>query len=245
MPGTSHPFTRIADHYRTAILSGELEPGTKLPSQRELCQRWNVASATVSRALQSLQVEGYIRTSQRGTFVADEPAVAASGRDRLLQVHRIRTSLMMGETSVVTRAELCQPPLYVQDLFNLDPGDQLVRRDFVVGKGRQRLMFQGVYYPAEFAALVPELLSTAPGKNAGLLAKILDATNRTINHARDDMHGRAANAREASALGIQIGAPILAGVHRWSDNDGIIEYGEWCIPTRFTIGYEYNPQALS
>jgi GntR family transcriptional regulator len=28
---------------------------------------------------------------------------------------------------------------------------------------------------------------------------------------------------------------------RWSDDDGVIEYGEACLPERLTIGYEYKP----
>ncbi|MFE4515437.1 GntR family transcriptional regulator [Kitasatospora sp. NPDC056783] len=233
-------FSGIADHYRQQILTGKLDAGTKLPAQREMCESWGVSAATMTRALQQLVIEGYLFTSPRGTFVADEPTITASGRDRLLQVQRVRSSLMDHETCIVTVAELKVPPLYVQELFGLDPGDQLVRREFVTGRGRQRTMYQGVYYPAEFAARVPDLLSTAPGKNAGLLGRVLEATGRTITHARDDMHGRNANQREASALGIPNGAAILAGVHRWSDEQGVIEYGEWCIPTRYTIGYEYS-----
>jgi GntR family transcriptional regulator len=232
-------FSKIADHYRRQILTGELDSGVRLPTQREMCKSWGVSAATMTKALQQLVVEGYLFTSPRGTFVADDPTVTASGRDRLLQVQRVRSSLMEHESSIVTVAELKVPPLYVQEIFGLDPGDQLVRREFVTGRGRQRTMYQGVYYPAEFAARIPDLLSTAPGKNAGLLGRILEATGRTITHARDDMHGRNANQREASALGIPNGAAILAGVHRWSDEEGVIEYGEWCIPTRFTIGYEY------
>lgn len=234
-------FTKIADHYRHQILTGELDSGIRLPTQRDMCKTWGVSAATMTRALQQLIVEGYLYTSPRGTFVADEPAVTASGRDRLLQVERVRSSLMDQETSRVLVAELKVPPLYVQEIFGLDPGDQLVRREFVTGRGKHRTMYQGVYYPAEFAALVPDLLSTAPGKNAGLLGRILEATGRNITRARDDMHGREANRREASHLGIAAGAAILAGVHRWSDGQGVIEYGEWCIPTRFTIGYEYSP----
>ncbi|MFJ9691572.1 GntR family transcriptional regulator [Kitasatospora sp. NPDC101183] len=233
-------FMRIADHYRRLILTGELDPGTKLATQRELSKTWGVSIATVTGAVQQLVVEGYLLTSPRGTFVADEPEVTSAPRDRLLHVQRVRSSLMDHETSIVTVAELKVPPLYVQELFGLDPGDQLVRREFVTGRGKNRTMYQGVYYPAEFAALVPDLLSTAPGTNAGLLAKVLAATDRTIRHARDDMHGRSSNAREASALGISVGSPILAGVHRWSDERGVIEYGEWCIPARYTIGYEYG-----
>jgi GntR family transcriptional regulator len=53
------------------------------------------------------------------------------------------------------------------------------------------------------------------------------------------MHGRAADEREAKFLGLPVGAPILALVHEWSDDQGIIEYSEWCLPTSVTIGYEY------
>lgn len=234
-------FTIIADHFRARILSGELEPGAKLPTNREVSGQWQVAAATVSRALQALQVEGYIRTTPRGTFVADDPRVTLSARDRLARVQRVKSILADGETSRVTAAALVVPPLYVAELFDLDAGDQVVRREWLAGRGQTRTVFAVTWYPAQFAALVPDLLSTAPGKNAGLSARVLEATGRTITYARDDMHGREADAREASALGLKVGAAILAGAHRWADDDGVIEYGEWCLPPRFTIGYEYQP----
>ncbi|MFE7131702.1 GntR family transcriptional regulator [Streptomyces sp. NPDC057638] len=234
-------FTKIADHFRDRILSGELAPGSRLPTNREISGQWQVAAATVSRALQALQVENYIRTTPRGTFVTDDGHWTLSGRDRLTQVQRVKSTLADGETSRVTVAELIVPPLYVAELFDLDPGDQIVRREWLAGRGQARTMFATTWYPAQFAALVPDLLSTAPGKNHGLSARVLEATGRTITHARDDMHAREASAREASALGVRVGSTILAGVHRWSDTDGIIEYGEWCLPPRITIGYEYQP----
>ncbi|MFD9692900.1 UTRA domain-containing protein [Kitasatospora sp. NPDC059088] len=58
---------------------------------------------------------------------------------------------------------------------------------------------------------------------------------------RDDMHARAADQREAAGLAVAVGSPILALVHRWSDDDGLIEYTESCLPAQFTIGYEYTP----
>ncbi|MEZ0090374.1 GntR family transcriptional regulator [Streptacidiphilus sp. EB129] len=239
----AHPktFTTIADHFRTRILSGELAPGTKLPTNREISGQWQVAAATVSRALQALQVEGYIRTTPRGTFVADDPRVTLSPRDRLARVARVKSILADGETSRVTSASLVVPPLYVAELFDLDPGDQVVRREWLAGRGQVRTCFAVTWYPAPFAALVADLLSTAPEKNAGLTSRVLEATGRTITSARDDMHAREADAREASALGLKLGTSVLAGAHRWADEDGVIEYGEWCLPPRFTIGYEYQP----
>ncbi|MER7984127.1 GntR family transcriptional regulator [Streptomyces noursei] len=234
-------FTKIADHFRERILSGDLELGAKLPTNREISGQWQVAAATVSRALQALQVEGYIRTTPRGTYVADDPVWTLSARDRLARVQRVKSFLADGETSRVTAAELVAPPLYVAELFDLDTGDQVVRREWLAGRGKTRTVFAVTWYPAPFAALVPDLLNTAPERNHGLSARVLEATERTIAHARDDLHARAADAREASALGLPVGAPILAGAHRWSDADGVIEYGEWCLPPRFTIGYEYQP----
>jgi GntR family transcriptional regulator len=233
-------FVRIANHYRDKILSGDLEPGTKLASNKELANSWGVAVATISRALSQLTVEGVIRTSPRGTFVADDPMCGVSARDRLLRIQRVRSVLMEGENARVTSAQLLVPPVYVADIFDLDAGAQVVRREYITGRGNTRLAFGVNWYPAHFAALVPDLLSMGNRRNDDLTAQILDATGRQITYARDDMHGRAADERESSALAIPLHSPILAGAHRWADNDGVIEYGEWCLPPRMTIGYEYG-----
>lgn len=238
---TPKTFQRIAGYYREQILAGDLKPGSKLPSNKEMANSWSVATATVQRALNHLAVEGVIRTSPRGTFVSDDPMAGVAAKDRLLRARQARSVLMEGETSIVTSAALVVPPLYVAELFDLDHGDQVVRREFTTGRGQTRLSFQVRWYPAHFAALVPDLLSISSRKNDDLLTRVLEATERTVTYARDDMHARRADAREASALGLEIGEAILAGAHRWGDEDGIIEYGEWCIPPRMTIGYEYQP----
>lgn len=238
---TPKTFQRIAGYYREQILTGDLKPGSKLPGNREMAKQWSVATATIQRALNQLTVEKLIRTSPRGTFVADDPVAGIAAKDRLQRARQARTVLMDGETSIVTTAALVVPPLYVAELFDLDHGDQVVRREFTTGRGSTRLSFQVRWYPAHFAASVPDLLSTNARKNDDLTTKVLEATKRAITFARDDMHGREADAREASALGLPVGSPILAGAHRWGDDQGVIEYGEWCLPPRMTIGYEYQP----
>jgi GntR family transcriptional regulator len=232
---------KIAEHYRQEILSGALAPGSKLPSNRELAGTWQTTAATVTRALGALLVEGYIVTSPRGTFVSDAPPATLSPANRLERVQRVKSLLAEGETSLVSFAGLVQPPNYVAELFGLDHGDQVVRREWTAGRGKVRTAFAVTWYPAHFAALVPDLLNTAPGRNDGLTAKVLEATGRTITHARDDMHAREADTREAVALGVKVGSPTLAMAWRWSDAEGLVEYGEACLPPRLTIGYEYRP----
>lgn len=233
----------LADHYRQEILSGALAPGTKIPSNRELSGAWKTTAATVTRALGALQVEGYIVTSPRGTFVSDAPPATLSPTNRLERVQRVKSLLAEGETSRVMAANIVAPPLYVAELFDLPHGAQVVRREWLAGRGSVRTCFAVTWYPAQFAALVPDLLNTAPGRNDGLTWKVLQATGRQITHARDDMHARALDAREAHALGQPVGAPTLAMAWRWSDTEGVIEYGEACLPERLTIGYEYKPSS--
>ena len=234
-------YVRIASYYREAILAGDLKPGTKLPSNKELAANRKVAVGTVVKALNQLTAEGLVRTSPRGTFVADDPMAGVAAKDRFLRARQTRSVLMEGETSIVTSAGLVVPPLYVAEILDLDHGDQVVRREFTTGRGKTRLSFQVRWYPAHFAASLPDLLSTNTGKNDDMFVKVQEALNRPATYGRDDMHGRDATAREASALGLPVGSSILAGAHRWGDDQGVIEYGEWCLPPRMTVGYEYKP----
>jgi len=237
------PYMQVAERIRRRILDGVLKEGEKLPPVRELATQEGVAVATLGRSLDHLQVEGYIVTSRRGTFVANAPSVAPSSYDRITRVMRTGSVLGEGETMLVTVAELVVPPQYVAEIFDLDEGDQVVRRQWHTGKGSKRLMLAVTWYPARFAALVPELLSTAPGKGTGLLPRIQEATGRHVTAGRDDVHSRDADEREANFLGVRVGSPILAGAHRVWDDEGVIEYGEWCLPHRLTIGYEYSVEA--
>src|SRR5690606_39779085 len=126
-----------------------------------------VSVATLGRSLDHLQVEGYITTSRRGTFVANAPEVAPSSYDRITRVLRTGSVLAEGETMIVTAAELIRPPQYVAEIFDLDDGAYVVRRQWHTGKGAQRTGLFVTWYPAHFAAAVPELLSTARGREIG------------------------------------------------------------------------------
>ena len=67
-------YVQIAADLRDQINRGELAPGEKLPSQRALAERYDVASGTMRDALKELVREGVIGTqSTRGTIVLKVP----------------------------------------------------------------------------------------------------------------------------------------------------------------------------
>lgn len=68
-------YRRVADDIATRIVSGELAPGARLRSERDLAEFYQVSYGTVRRAMEVLRNRGLITTIHgRGTFVA-----AASG----------------------------------------------------------------------------------------------------------------------------------------------------------------------
>jgi len=69
-----HLYQRIAEHFRQQILTGELKPGEKLPTIRELTVVWDCTPGTIQRAYQSLIQEGLIVSRVGlGTRVVDRP----------------------------------------------------------------------------------------------------------------------------------------------------------------------------
>ncbi len=66
----------VARRLQTMILTGELKPGARIPSQRDLSDRFSVSRASLREALLTLETVGLVRTEPgRGTFVtARSPA---------------------------------------------------------------------------------------------------------------------------------------------------------------------------
>lgn len=73
LPDTDLPLhERLADAIETAILRGNIRPGQRLPTHREISRSFDVAIGTVTKAIDSLSRRGIVRGEiGRGTFVQD------------------------------------------------------------------------------------------------------------------------------------------------------------------------------
>ncbi|MBA2717432.1 MAG: GntR family transcriptional regulator [Propionibacteriales bacterium] len=64
------PFEQLRTQVATMTVTGELEPGQKLPTVRQLATDLGLATNTVARAYRELEADGVISTQgRRGTFV--------------------------------------------------------------------------------------------------------------------------------------------------------------------------------
>jgi len=78
-------YEQIARQIRTSISSGDLPPGTALPSVRTLASDLGYNLNTVARAYRLLQDDGFVRIRNRAGAVVIGPAPAppAGARERL------------------------------------------------------------------------------------------------------------------------------------------------------------------
>jgi GntR family transcriptional regulator len=73
-------YMRVADDIASRIASGELAPGARLLSERDLATYYGVAFHTVRHAIQILRDRGQIVSVHgRGTFVTDPSDSTDSG----------------------------------------------------------------------------------------------------------------------------------------------------------------------
>ncbi|MDP9608861.1 winged helix-turn-helix domain-containing protein [Streptomyces demainii] len=65
---------QIATELRNEITTGKRKPGDKMPSVREIADRFSVSAGTASKALQLLSKWGVVHPdSTRGYFVSSQP----------------------------------------------------------------------------------------------------------------------------------------------------------------------------
>ena len=100
-------YRQIESQLRDFILSGQLEPGTKLPTIRALAKDLSCSVITTRRAYQDLEGEGFIRTRQgRGTVVAQIPEEKMSAHRREAVDGAFREAVRAGRRAGLTEEEL-------------------------------------------------------------------------------------------------------------------------------------------
>jgi GntR family transcriptional regulator len=216
-PTSDRPvFKQIADGLRTAILSGELAPGARLPSEQELIEAHGVARGTIRQAVNLLRSEGLVRTEHgRGSFVCDRPPVRRLAHDRFARRHRERGRAAYlaeleaeGRVADVEVLEVARvkAPDEVAVWLQLKVGaDVLVRVRRYLADG-EPMELATSYVPWELAEGTRIAESdTGPG---GIYAR-LEERGHELKRFSEQVTARMPTADEIRALRLQPGVPVI------------------------------------
>lgn len=204
VPG-SPVHSQIEDWLAEAIEAGRLAPGDQLPPEQELASWLDVSRMTLRHALASLARRGLvIRAVGRrgGTFVAErkleQDRTSLAGFSEQLRRH----GLVAG-ARVLSAAERPAGPAAAAALA-LSGGDPVIEvRRVRLGDGRPIAIERSQFPAASFPGLLQHRLD-------GSLYDLLDARYglRPVR-ARESLEPVTAGVREAEALEVREGAPLL------------------------------------
>ncbi|WP_433599139.1 GntR family transcriptional regulator [Nocardia sp. CA-135953] len=217
------PYLQIAEHFRKLIKNGELAEGTKLPTVAELATGWGVAAGTAAKAITQLRTEGYVTSSNQGTFVSIAHK-QTTGPDRLQMLRATGNGYRPGESVEVISSELTEASAEVATGLDVSEGSSIVQRRRVYRDDLGIVTVSTSWLPGEFAESAPELLSTdpLPKMTFGLIE---ERTGRRAVIRRDVVAIRTAPADIASILGVEVDSPCLTMTNLYWDQDGqLTEY---------------------
>lgn len=225
------PYAQIAAHYTELITSGEIEPGTLLPSIKNLAQEWKVSTATAEKALRKLRTDGLVRGIHGiGTEVLDQPAPMSSGSQRQDRGRRSGSSWGDGERSDSHEAAVVPAPADVAGALDITLGSDVIRRRRVYRDRHGIVAHSTSWIPARYGQLIPELMKSDRLTGGTSLQLIARATGRPITHRIDTASARLLSPEDAALLELDPAnppaEPVVVMTAKFVDSESnVVEYG--------------------
>lgn len=213
----------------------ELPPGSPIPSERELAERYGVSRLTVRSAIGKLVEEGLLtRARGKGTFTA--------ARRMELQLYLMSFTADMRRRGLVPTTEVLErsaeiPPPATASALGLGSGQlayrlaRLRRAD-----GVPLAIERGWYHPGPMPGLLDLDLA------GSLYEQIAREYDLRFDHARQTAWAEAADRETARLLGIRPGAPLLV-FRRISTAAGepVEDMTSWYRGDRYQVSMQLDP----
>jgi DNA-binding GntR family transcriptional regulator len=223
-------YAEIATYFRRQITDGELAPGDRMPTQKQVQEQFDASITTVNRAFQLLKSEGLtVATPGRsgGTRVADRPRMAATASARLRRLSRTGRAYGFKERSVDHQARLlsCADP-DVAEALGIELHDEILVRRRVYMQGEVRTVAAFSFIQPRGWAAVPEILSPEPLERFWQ-KDYAERTGRVPVKSPERRGARLAYPSELAMLKIDAppnaAVPVLVLVNVFHDEDGPLE----------------------
>ena len=235
-------YAQIAGHYRDLIVSGELEPGDEIPSERQIVAEWGVSRPTATRALSALRSEGLVESRQgSGTYVRARPKLNRRARDRYARARSQGKIYPAGEKAEIRVAEAADAPDDVAAALEIEPGSRVVRRKRVIVDEVGPVEVSTSWFRGDLEEKAPRLVKRQRIRE-GTLTYVERVTGRRGTTARDQIGARLATDEERDELSLGKGpAAVLVVHHVVLDEQGTpLEFAQAVYPPdRWTFEQTY------
>lgn len=195
-------YRQLEQIVRTEIARGSYRPGDLLPTEYELCTRYDVSRSVVRQALGNLAHDGIVRTERgRGTFVA-EPKLHERFVQRTTGFYEDLTRMGLDIETQILRQELADVPIEVAEFLGVD---RAIRIDRLRAVGGRVLTYVVTYLPPERC---PDL-EHHDLTNRSLYVHLREAYGLEVYGGSRTVEAVPASDEVAPYLEVEEGAPVL------------------------------------
>lgn len=244
-------YRQLADLLRDAIVTGEYPPGSSLPSEPVLGERYSVSRPTVNRAISILRNEGVVRVERgRGTVVREIPVIHRQSTSRYQQSAReqsggrgafdaeIRALGMTPRSDVAVSRVI--PPAEVAQALALPEGEpNTVMRKRHMYVNDVPVQLAPSYIPVEIAeGTALEQRDSGPG---GIVSRFADLGYRQVK-ITESVRVRRSTEEEQTFLKLEDDEPVIEIFHvGWTADDRAVEVCVHSVPAYlWTLDYDWS-----
>lgn len=194
-------YKQIAAGIRADIDDGTYPIDSKIPSEEELCVKYDVSRITVRKALEELAEEGLlVRRQGKGTFVS-VPQAEVDVKP-ITSFHDACRAFGKTPSTKVLSARTVKPSK--EDMLELNaPADaRVVEIDRVRYADGEPVILERNHFPSVYSYLLESNLS-------GSLYNLLRAYGIEPSKASHDVSLVSADENKSTLLGVEIGTPLL------------------------------------
>lgn len=206
---------QIAAYLRDQILNGDVKPGKKLPSSRELTAMFGAAAQTIRNAINTLEKEGLAYTRQgAGVFARQHrqrTMTPASYKNPPTDGGKYQWLTVAEQKGMAGKIELLDveevvPPAAVREAFGLDKEDTAILRRQVLFLDDHPCEVVEVYFPLELAQ---GTAIAEPRKIKGGAGRVLMEAGFPPLRCVDKVAARWPTPEQARALRMPTKLPVL------------------------------------
>lgn len=197
-------YYQIKTRLLEQIESGQLKPGDRVPSERELTERFAVSRMTARQALVELETQGYlVRVQGRGTFVAtpklEQPLVMLTSFTEDMRRRGLESGsrvLSAGEVPAGRR---------VSQTLGIGESAPIYRLERLRLAGNEPMALETSHLDASF---FPDLLAHNL-ENRSLYSVLREVYGVQLVRATQSLEAVPADPRQAEILHVREGSPLM------------------------------------
>ncbi|MCC6802101.1 MAG: GntR family transcriptional regulator [Anaerolineae bacterium] len=214
-------YEQIKDYLLAGIQSGEFQPGARIPSERDLSERFNVSRLTANKAVKQLERAGIVYAQVgKGTFIS--PALYQQQLNHLTSFTDEMHSRGYGASSRVLSARMVEASDAVARILDIPPGARLCELRRVRMADNEPMALETTFV---VAVVCPDLLGRFDFSRESLYKVLRNHYGITLTYAEQTLEARLPSREEAKLLGINHAQPILAMTRvAYTEEKSAVEY---------------------